>query len=347
VSDLNPNGDLSLLFLYDEVMLQHDPGASHPDKPERLQRMVEVLRSVQMRGVSWEGIRPAARAWIERIHVPGYVDQVLRCRGQSGWLDPDTAYSPGSVEAVFAAVGASVQAVEAVVEGRCGSAIALVRPPGHHAEAATSMGFCLFNGVAIAARHAIEELGLQRVMIVDWDVHHGNGTMHSFWQDPKVFVFDIHQDGLWPGTGSIEDVGSGDGKMTTLNVPLPMREGEAAFLEVFTELLKPVARQYGPDLILVSAGFDALQEDPLGSLGMTIDGYAACTTVLCDLASELCGGRLAFVLEGGYDVQKSADAMLAVARVLTGERRLLDYDPSPAAHRIVQTLRSKFLKPAR
>lgn len=333
--------DLSLLLLYSDVMLEHEPGPGHPESPARLRAVTERLRRAELRGVRWAQPRAAQRAELERIHVPGYVEAVLRVRGQRGWLDADTGYSPRSVDAALLAAGAAIEAVERVHRGECGSAFALVRPCGHHAEAATSMGFCVFNNVAIAARHAIDVLGLERVMIVDWDVHHGNGTMHAFWQDPRVFVFDVHQDRHWPGTGALEDQGSGPGRGTTMNVPLPMGEGEAAFVHVFRELLPRVARQFAPELLLVSAGFDALADDPLGSLRMTVPGYAACATILTELADELCGGRLVYVLEGGYEHAGLAESVLAVARVATGEHRLLDAVPSPAVRRLVELLKSR------
>jgi len=237
------------------------------------------------------------------------------------------------------AAGTAIAAVEAVVQGRTESSFALVRPPGHHAEPVRARGFCLFNNVAVAAAHAHLALGCERVMVVDWDAHHGNGTQDIFWADPDVLFFDIHRASpFYPGTGSLEEVGAGLGDGTNVNVPLPADAGDAAYLKAFREILVPAAEWFQPDLILVSAGFDPHSHDL--ALNVSYDGFAAMTGILQSLARRQCGGRLVFVLEGGYNLISLSRGVRTVLRVLAGEappepglRGLAEVEAAAAFHR--------------
>ena len=211
-------------------------------------------------------------------------------------------------------------AAEAVVSGSYPAAFAFVRPPGHHAEAGRAMGFCLFNNVAIAAIYGIHRHNLKRVLIVDWDVHHGNGTMHSFYETAEVLYFSIHQYPHYPGTGRIEEIGRGAGRGYTVNVPLYGGQGDADYLYLFGELLLPVAREYAPQLILVSAGFDAHRNDPLAGMGLSSEAYGRLASILRELSEECCPGRLALTLEGGYDHTALAEGVAAVLSSLIGGR---------------------------
>jgi acetoin utilization deacetylase AcuC-like enzyme len=234
------------------------------------------------------------------------------------WLGPDTYTTPASYEAARLAAGAGMVAVEAVVAGQVSNAFALIRPPGHHATPTQPMGFCLLNNIAIAARHAIQTLGVERVAIVDYDVHHGNGTQDCFYDDGQVLFCSTHAWPLYPGTGAASEVGAEDGYATTLNLPVPYATGDAGFRQIYDEVVLPALRSFAPGLILVSAGYDAHWDDPLGPLALSIDGYAALTQRLVGLAGELCGGRIVLLLEGGYSLPALAGGVLASLRVLMG-----------------------------
>ncbi|MGO1233858.1 MAG: histone deacetylase family protein, partial [Marinobacter sp.] len=224
---------------------------------------------------------------------------------------------PGSVEAAEVAAGTSIAAVEAVVSGSTRSAFALVRPPGHHAEPVRARGFCLLNNVAVAAAHALAELDCERVLIVDWDVHHGNGTQDIFWADPHVMLFDIHRASpFYPGSGSLQDVGAGMGEGATVNVPMTGGAGDVAYLKVFNEILVPAAEYFKPDLILVSAGFDVHWYDL--AMNVSFEGCAAMTGIVQSLADRLCDGRLVFILEGGYNTESLSRGVRSVLEVLAG-----------------------------
>ncbi|MFN3650957.1 MAG: histone deacetylase [Armatimonadota bacterium] len=312
-------------ILYDALYLAHDTGRGHPETARRLQTVVDLLRA---RGL-WERLehldpKPASREALEAVHDPTYL-ALLRQRSArgGGTLTPDTTFSLHSWDAAVLAAGATVDAVDAVLSGRSPSAFALVRPPGHHATREEGMGFCLINHVAVAARHAVRERGLSRVLVVDFDVHHGNGTQDIFYEDPSVLYFSSHQYPAYPGTGALPETGRGAGEGATLNVPLPEHTGDAGYLRVMQEVLAPAARRFRPELILVSAGYDAHWSNTryLNSIrmGVTVRGFAAWVALLADLARELCDGRLAFTLEGGYDQEALAWSVDATFRVLLGE----------------------------
>jgi acetoin utilization deacetylase AcuC-like enzyme len=252
------------------------------------------------------------------VHTTSYLEAIYAMRGQNAWLDVDTtAVSPGSVEAAEVAAGTAIAAVEAAVQRRAQSTFALVRPPGHHAEPVRARGFCIFNNAAVAAAHAQVALGCERVLIVDWDVHHGNGTQDIFWADPDVMLFDTHRAApFYPGSGMLGEVGGGLGEGTTVNVPLPGGSGDAAMLKAFREILVPAADYFRPDLVLISAGFDAHRFDL--ALNVSAEGFAALAGIVQAIADRLCGGRLAVILEGGYHLESLAHGTRAVLEVLAG-----------------------------
>ncbi len=309
---------MGILLYYDDAMLDHDPGPGHPERADRLRAIRARLLESAIAGIEWRVPRRAARGEVARVHASEYVDLIERCRGQCARLDADTPVSAGSTVAAFLAAGAAVEAVDALLAGAAHRAFLFVRPPGHHAERERAMGFCLFNNVAIGAAHAIAAHGLSRILIVDWDVHHGNGTQHAFESRSDVLVVNSHQYPFWPGSGALAEIGSGAGTGFTVNLPLPAGFGDEEYAAVYAEIVAPIARAYRPELIFVSAGFDPHRDDPLAGMRMTACGFAHLARVVSDLASELCGGRIIFCLEGGYDLSALAESVLAVVSVAAG-----------------------------
>ncbi|MBP7146717.1 MAG: histone deacetylase [Acidobacteria bacterium] len=329
------------LLVHDNAMLQHIPGGAHPERPQRLQAIREDLLRDPPPGVEWVAPSVAPRAAIERVHVPAYLDLLESVRGRSTWLDGDTGVSAGSIPAMYLAAGAALDAVRAVWHRRADSAFALVRPPGHHSERDRAMGFCLVNNIAVAAALATAELECERVLIVDWDVHHGNGTQQAFYGRRDVLVFNTHQHPLYPGTGRHDETGAGEGEGFTINVPLPPGSGDADFLAVYRDVLVPVADAFRPELVLVSAGFDAHRRDPLANLEMTDDGFAALCAIVRDIAARHASGRVALVLEGGYDLQVLARGVRGCLDVLGGtEPPPVTGSPTPGAAAVLKAVRS-------
>ena len=252
--------------------------------------------------------RKAANEWITRIHDPAYVQRLEDKAPSEGYasLDPDTSMSPGSLPAAYLAAGGAMAAVDAIMDNQVDQVFCAVRPPGHHAESNRAMGFCLFNNVAIAARYIQERHGLKRVMIVDWDVHHGNGTQHVFEDDPSILFFSTHQFPHYPGTGSDKECGQGKGEGATINVPMHGGQGTDDYREVFQKVLVPAADAFKPEFVLISAGFDAHQDDPLASMNITDEGYGELTRIVAGIANTHCHGRMVACLEGGYDLRALA-----------------------------------------
>jgi acetoin utilization deacetylase AcuC-like enzyme len=335
-----PAMDADVLLLGDAAMLEHDPGPAHPERPDRLRAIEAALRDEPVPGAAWAAPRPAPRAAIERIHAPAYVSAIDDLRGRSGAFDLDTAISPGSVPAAYLAAGAAIDAVTAVASGTASSAFALVRPPGHHAEAAQPMGFCLFNNVAIAAAHARAVLGLERVLIVDWDVHHGNGTQHAFEASGGVLFFSTHRYPFYPGTGAVDETGTGAGTGHTVNVPLTGPCGDAEYAAILAALLDPIADAYRPDLVLVSAGFDAHADDPLGGMHVTTEGFGALCARVRAIAGRHAAGRLVLVLEGGYDLAALAASVRACVATLAGDAPPPPARPAPAVAAVIERVRA-------
>jgi acetoin utilization deacetylase AcuC-like enzyme len=304
------------------VFLSHPSYAGHDTggHPERAARIAAIERHLEETG--WFGFErresPAvARELLERCHSPQYVAAIERfCAAGGGQLDVDTLVSAGSWEAALHSAGGAVAVVDALLEDGAPAAFAAGRPPGHHALAARAMGFCLFNNVAVAALHALAEHGLERVLILDWDVHHGNGTNDIFHSSAEVLYASIHESPLWPGSGPSSDRGSGAGEGFTLNMPVPSGSGDAEFCELVETLVIPRAREYRPQLILISAGYDAHLEDPLGGCSMTEEGYATMTTAMRRLSEEL-AAPLGFVLEGGYALGALSRSVAATLEALT------------------------------
>ncbi len=304
----------------DERYINHRPGVGHPESHRRLEVVYAMLEESDMTG-QFQMV-PVRRAEIDEltlIHSADYVNIVASTAGQEYCrLDPDTATSPGSYEAALLAAGGLCQAISMVLSGELDNAFALVRPPGHHAEMNRGMGFCLFNNVAVGARYAQKFHNLKRVIIVDWDLHHGNGTQHSFEKDPSILYFSTHQYPYYPGTGANNEVGIAEGEGYTVNVPLSMGYGDAEYLGIFDKILKPIAMEFNPDLVLVSAGFDIYLDDPLGGMNVTPKGFAGLTRSIMDIAKECCGGKAVFTLEGGYDLTGLRHSIKAVLKELKG-----------------------------
>ncbi len=307
---------MHLGLIYDDRFLEHDTGPGHPERRDRLRAITARLKKTGQ----WDALErlpfgPADRAWIERLHRPAYIERCFAaCAAGQRFIDsPDSAISARSAELAQLAVGGVLAAAEAVMTGRVARAFCAVRPPGHHAEADLSMGFCLFNNVAIAAEYLIVQHGLERVAIVDFDVHHGNGTQHLFEDRRDVLFVSLHQDPhtLYPGTGFADEAGVGDGQGFTLNVPLPPLSDDHAYLDAIDRQILPRLRTYEPEALLVSAGFDAATADPLAQMEVSTDGFTQITRRLIELADERCAGRLLSVLEGGYDLDALAEGVSA------------------------------------
>jgi acetoin utilization deacetylase AcuC-like enzyme len=293
----------------------------HVERVERFAVMQQVASEFQRQGGEVLEPRAATQAELTRVHDAEYVGLLREAAGRAVMLDPDTFTSPDSFDVASLAAGAAVVAVEHVLErGDEARAFALVRPPGHHAERNRAMGFCLFNGIAVAAAHARAQ-GLTRVAVVDYDVHHGNGTQSSFYEDPSVLFLSSHQYPYYPGTGAAQEIGTGAGAGYTVNLPLAAGATDADYDAVYGTVAWPLLRQFKPELILLSAGFDAYQDDPLGGMRVTAVGFERLTAGLVSVARETCGGRLVAVLEGGYDLTGLGECLRAAIRALNGEER--------------------------
>lgn len=288
----------------DETYLKHDMGVYHPESPDRLQAIYDMLDEFAPTiNVTRIEARQASTEEIAANHDQGYVRNIAATAGaRSTFLDPDTSACAHSWDAASRAVGGLLNLVDAVIEGKVRNGFALVRPPGHHAESRRAMGFCFFNNVALAARYAMNRFGLQRVAIVDWDLHHGNGTQNSFYEDRRVLFISTHQFPHYPGSGGIREVGFGEGEGFTVNVPLAAGAGDAEYLTIYHTLVAPLLELFAPEIILVSAGFDTHESDPLGGMNVTEQGYEDMVQVLMSVAEECCNGRLVLTLEGGYNL---------------------------------------------
>jgi acetoin utilization deacetylase AcuC-like enzyme len=309
-------------LVYDPRYLDHDMGAGHPESPARLRAIMQQLeRSGTAARLTRIEPREAEDEWITQIHRPSYLAMLKAHTPTNGRvsLDPDTAMSHGSLAAAYLAAGGALAAVDAIVSRQVEHVFCAVRPPGHHAEAGRAMGFCLFNNVAIAARYAQKKHGLKRVLIVDWDVHHGNGTQDVFYEDGSVLFFSTHQHPWYPGTGMPEERGEGKGKGKIMNRPFPAGSGRSQIVESFRRDLLTAATDFKPDLVMVSAGFDSRKGDPLGRFQLTDEDFRDLTLVMMEIANKHAGDRVVSLLEGGYSLTGLASGVTTHLKALASE----------------------------
>jgi acetoin utilization deacetylase AcuC-like enzyme len=321
---------MSLVLIHTDRFAEHQTPPGHPERPERAEVMDVVADRWRSRGTEVAAPPPATREQLLRVHDEDYLRRVSETAGRAAKLDPDTFTSPESHEIALLAAGAAVDAVARVMHGPQRTALALVRPPGHHAERDRAMGFCLFNNVAVAAAHA-RASGAAKVAIVDYDVHHGNGTQHIFEHDPGVLYVSTHQFPYYPGTGAVAEIGRDAGRGFTVNLPLEVGAVDEDYQTVFDAVILPVLEQFKPDLIVVSAGFDAHERDPLAGMRLSTEAFAAMTAELRGMAERCCQGRMAVVTEGGYDLQALAASLDAVAATLSGSAQAADWPRSGVA----------------
>jgi len=312
-------------LVYVPIYLEHDTG----DHVENARRLIDAMSHLKETGIKERLVSLPARAAtqeeLEMIHSTEHISHVRgKAEDGGGWLDADTVMSAKSYETAIYAAGGLMVATEAVLKSEVDSAFALVRPPGHHATRDRAMGFCIFNNVAIAAEFARRKLNLNRILIVDFDVHHGNGTQDAFYADPGVLYFSTHEYPYYPGTGAAEGTGTGKGEGTTVNFPMAAGWGDEEYLRAFNEVLVPVARRFQPDLVLVSAGFDPHWADQLAMMRVTVTGFVQMAMILRELAAELCQGRLVFTLEGGYNLRVVASSVKAIFDMLLGKSEIED-----------------------
>jgi acetoin utilization deacetylase AcuC-like enzyme len=307
-------------WLADPIYKEHTPGEGHPERPARYDAVVQALQKARLADVLQKVIpRAATEDEIAACHTRDYIQLVRRdiSRGAGELSTGDTNVGPRSLEVALNAAGGVLNAVDAVLQGKARNAVCVVRPPGHHATPNRGMGFCIFNNIAVGARYAQRKYGIGRVLIADWDVHHGNGTQDIFYPDPTVFFFSTHQHPWYPGTGLPHETGEGAGKGTTLNCPFPAGSGREEILGAFRERLVPAANNFKPDLVMVSAGFDSRLGDPLGKFTLSDADFADLTRMMLELADRHAGGRLISVLEGGYNLSGLGSAMAAHVKTLT------------------------------
>jgi acetoin utilization deacetylase AcuC-like enzyme len=336
------NAGVGLTIFTSDRFADHLTPPGHPERIERFEVMQLVASEFRQRGGSVTEPRAATDAELTRVHDSDYVTLLRETAGRAVALDLDTFTSPESYGVARLAAGAAVSAVDHVLQAGNGArAFAFVRPPGHHAERNRAMGFCLFNNIAIAAAHARAQ-GLERVAIVDYDVHHGNGTQWTFYDDRSVLFISSHQYPYYPGTGPVEEVGSGEGKGFTINLPLAAGATDADYELVYSRVATPVLLQFKPQLILLSAGFDAHANDPLAGMRLTSAYFERLTAVIAKAADDCCGGRLVAITEGGYDLAALGDCLRSAVRALAGESRALEGSapdgPAPRGRAVVEAV---------
>ena len=288
--------------IYDDIYLKHDTGPNHPENPTRL---INTIKHLESTGI-WQKLnikkpRIATKEEVSMVHSISHIEKVAElARTGGGYLDPDTYVSSNSYNAALYATGALFTAIDLIMNKKSNNAFCLVRPPGHHATPTRGMGFCLFNNVAVAAKYIQSKYNLNRIVIIDWDVHHGNGTQDAFYEDPSVMYFSMHRYPFYPGTGKKEEIGKGEGSGFTINVPLDYDTESQEYLETFKDIMEKRIKQFNPQFILISSGFDAYRLDPVGSLGLGASEYNTLTKLTQNIAKDCCKGRIVSCLEGGY-----------------------------------------------
>jgi acetoin utilization deacetylase AcuC-like enzyme len=308
-------------FLYDDRFLDHDAGAGHPERKERLQSAIRYLRAQPWFGdLLPVAPRMAERQWIEEVHDGSYIERAGEaCRQGLPFLDvADVGICEASCDVAYLAAGGALELADRIVAGDVQNGFSLSRPPGHHAERNLALGFCLFNNVAVVARYLQKQHGLDKILVLDWDVHHGNGTQHSFEEDPSVFYVSTHQYPFYPGTGAASETGVGRGESATLNCPMPAGATDADYEEAFREKILPRVDQFSPDAVIISAGFDAHVDDPLAQVCLSTDFFGWMSTRMMEIADKHAGGRIISMLEGGYNVNELPHCVEAHLKVLAG-----------------------------
>jgi acetoin utilization deacetylase AcuC-like enzyme len=306
-------------IIKDDIYLEHITDDYHPENPRRLKSIYAMLKEMDQAGLIYVAARPATREELALNHDEKYVEMVCGTKGKvQTRLDPDTVASARSYEAACMAAGGFLELIDAAMSDKIDNGFALVRPPGHHAESGRSMGFCIFNNIAVGARYLEKKYGLSRILIVDFDLHHGNGTQHSFYGDKTVLYVSTHQYPYYPGTGWYDEVGKGEGKGYTVNIPFGYGMNDADYLYAFREIVDPVSRQFKPEIVLVSAGFDVHGSDPLGGMAVTERGFAGMTRMLMEIAADCCGGKTLLALEGGYDITALTNSVRTVIMEMKG-----------------------------
>jgi acetoin utilization deacetylase AcuC-like enzyme len=321
---------MSLVILSSPRFTDHVMPPGHPESVERGEVFEGVALRARDRGIEVREPRPVTSDELRRVHTEAHLRRIEALRGQASMIDPDTFTSPDSVDVARLACGAAVEGVEVAMAGSRQRVLALVRPPGHHAEPGRAMGFCLFGNVAVGAAHALAS-GLERVAIVDIDVHHGNGTQASFYDDPRVLFVSTHQYPFYPGSGAVTDVGRDDGAGYTINAPLEAGATDGDYRSVMTDVILPVLQEFSPQLLMISAGFDAHEDDPLGQMRLTTSGYAGLIASLQGAADECCDGRVVVVTEGGYALPALSACCEAAVAILSGSRGSRQPAPERAA----------------
>ncbi|GAB4350860.1 MAG: hypothetical protein Kow0099_34690 [Candidatus Abyssubacteria bacterium] len=310
-------------FVYHPIYLEHLTGTWHPERPDRLGAIIQAIENAGLEDCL-VNVTPSACPieYISAVHTERLIHQI-KDLSRSGLqhIDPDTVVSEKSFEAALFAAGAGIAAADAIMRGAVDNAFCAVRPPGHHAESDRAMGFCLFNNIAVATRYLQRVHGIEKVLIVDWDVHHGNGTQEIFYEDPTVLYFSSHQYPHYPGTGTMHEGGRGKGETFTVNAPLRAGCGDKEYQEIYTRMLLPVADVFKPDFVLISAGFDGHRDDPLAAMRLTEEGYGWLTQVCVEVARKYCGGKLISMLEGGYDLRALGASAATHLRVLCGHEQ--------------------------
>lgn len=334
---------MTLAIIKDDRYLEHNPGDGHPESPDRL-RVIHDLIAKEFSDLPLIEPRIASEDELSSVHDHFYIQTVANTEGRAfSRLDADTGLSSRSYLIARLAAGGLLAALDVMFTPHSAldtphSIFAFVRPPGHHAEPGRGMGFCLFNNVAIAAEYAIKKYGLQRVLIVDWDLHHGNGTQKAFYDRPDVLFFSSHQYPHYPGTGNFDEVGSSKGEGFTVNAPFPPGFGDTEYLAVYDRVLKPIALEYKPQLVLVSAGFDPYVKDPLGGMAVTGDGFGNLATIVREIADATCGGKVLLTLEGGYNPDGLREGARSVLQALSGPRWTVPVMEAPSAERVIQSI---------